>query len=292
MQATIQYIKKELAKLYPETEVQGFTRLLFESVCGWDYTAQILNKNERVSDSDFSEIKRIVSRLKEFEPIQYIFGETEFMDLKLKVNRSVLIPRPETEELVNWIIETNTIDSPRILDIGTGSGCIPLALKSRVRNAKISAVDISVKALEVAQQNATNNNLDVHFFKTDILNWENYSWNFFDVIVSNPPYVREVEKQKMNPNVLNHEPEKALFVTDENPLIFYERIAEFAQKYLVKNGKLFFEINEYLGVETCNLLENKGFADIELRKDINGKNRMISCMKKIQILICKSMAIF
>ena len=281
MQATIQYIKKELAELYPETEVLGFTRLLFESVCGWDYTAQILNKKEAVLKSDFSEIKRIVSRLKEFEPIQYIFGETEFMNLKLKVNHSVLIPRPETEELVNWIIETNTIDSPRILDIGTGSGCIPLALKSRMENTIISAVDISVNALEVAQQNATNNSLDVHFFETDILNWENYSWDSFDVIVSNPPYVREVEKQKMNQNVLNHEPENALFVTDENPLIFYERIAEFAQKYLVKNGKLFFEINEYLGVEMCNLLENNGFADVELKKDINGKNRMISCMKKI-----------
>jgi len=280
MQATIQYIKKELAELYPETEVQGFIRLLFESVCGWDYTAQILNKEEAVLKSDFSEIKRIVSRLKEFEPIQYILGETEFMDLKLKVNRSVLIPRPETEELVNWIIETNTIDSPRILDVGTGSGCIPLALKSRVKNAKISAVDISAKALEVAQQNATNNNLDVHFFKTDILIWENCSWDSFDIIVSNPPYVREVEKQKMNPNILNHEPENALFVTDENPLVFYKRIAEFAQKYLINKGKLFFEINEYLGDEMCNLLENKGFTDVELKKDINGKNRMISCAKK------------
>ena len=281
MQATIQYIKKELAELYPETEVQGFIRLLLESVCGWNYTAQILKKNEKVEESDFRKIKRLVSRLKEFEPIQYILGETEFMNLKLKVNRSILIPRPETEELVNWIIETNKIDSPRILDIGTGSGCIPLALKGRIKSAIISAVDISAKALEVAQQNAINNNLDVHFFETNILNWENNSWNFFDIIVSNPPYVREVEKQKMNRNVLNHEPQNALFVTDEKPLVFYEEIAEFAKKYLIKKGKLFFEINEYLGNEMCNLLKNKGFTEIELRQDINGKNRMISCTKKI-----------
>ncbi len=280
MQATIQYIKKELAEMYPESEIIGFTRLLLEAVYGWNYTTQILNKNEIVQKSEFREIEKVVFRLKKFEPIQYILGETEFMDLKLKENGSVLIPRPETEELVNWIIKTNKTDSPRILDIGTGSGCIPLALKSRIKNAKISAVDISEKALEVAKQNAMQNNLDVHFFETDILNWENSNWDLFDVIISNPPYVREIEKQKMHANVLKYEPENALFVSDENPLIFYERIAEFAHKYLVKNRKLFFEINEYLGNEMSNLLEHKGFADVELRKDINGKNRMISCRKK------------
>lgn len=278
MQATIQYIKKELAVLYPEFEVQGFVRLLLETVCGLDYTAQILKINEIVGQQEFREIEKAVSRLKQFEPIQYILGETEFMDLKLTVNPSVLIPRPETEELANWIIETNNFDSPRVLDIGTGSGCIPLALKNRMKNTIISAVDISAKALIVAKQNAIQNNLDVHFFEADILKWENYNWDLFDVIISNPPYVREIEKQKMQPNVLKYEPEKALFVTNENPLIFYERIAEFAKKHLDKNGKLFFEINEYLGNEMYNLLQRKEFVNIELRKDINGKNRMISCV--------------
>ena len=278
MQATIQYIKKELAVLYPEFEVQGFVRLLLETVCGLDYTAQILKINEIVGQQEFREIEKAVSRLKQFEPIQYILGETEFMDLKLTVNPSVLIPRPETEELANWIIETNNFDSPRVLDIGTGSGCIPLALKNRMKNTIISAVDISAKALKVAKQNAIQNNLDVHFFEADILKWENYNWDLFDVIISNPPYVREIEKQKMQPNVLKYEPEKALFVTNENPLIFYERIAEFAKKHLDKNGKLFFEINEYLGNEMYNLLQRKEFVNIELRKDINGKNRMISCV--------------
>ena len=280
MQSTIQHIKKELAELYPESEVTGFIRILLETICGWNYTAQIINKNEPVRESEFREIKKMVSRLKQFEPIQYIFGETEFMDLKLTVNPSVLIPRPETEELVTWIIDTNRLDAPQILDIGTGSGCIPLAIKRSIKNAKISAIDISVKALEVAKQNAIRNNLDVSFSAVNILRWENFSWDLFDVIVSNPPYVREIEKQKMHANVLNYEPGEALFVSNEKPLIFYERIAEFSLQYLKEGGKLFFEINEYLGNELCNLLDNKGFVRIELRQDINDKNRMVCCEKK------------
>ena len=278
MQTTIQYIKKELAEIYPETEVAGFIRLILESVCGWNYTEQILNINEIIDEAVFREIGNIVLRLKEFEPIQYILGETDFMELKLKVNSSVLIPRPETEELVNWVAEESP-NFPRILDIGTGSGCIPLALKKLIGGAEISAVDISEKALEVAKQNAIQNNLDVHFFKTDILKWENYNWNLFDIIVSNPPYVREIEKQKMQPNVLKYEPENALFVTNENPLIFYRKIGEFAKKHLSSKCKLYFEINEFLGKEVRELLVYLGFKNIEIRKDINGKERMISCEK-------------
>ena len=153
-------------------------------------------------------------------------------------------------------------------------------MKSKIKNASVSGVDISEDALEVAKQNASLNNLDVSFFQTDILDWENYKWNTFDVIVSNPPYVRELEKQEMQTNVLEYEPENALFVSDEDPLIFYRRIAEFAQKYLVKDGKLFFEINEYLGKEMCNLLEHKDFVDIVVKKDMNGRDRMVYCRKK------------
>ena len=280
MQATIQYIKKELTELYPETEVAGFIRLILETVCGWNYTEQILNKNEIIDEVTFHKIERIVLRLKDFEPIQYILGETEFMDIKLKVNTSVLIPRPETEELVSWIME-NPPDFPRILDIGTGSGCISLALKKMISSAKISAVDISENALEVANKNAVLNKLDVHFFKADILNWKNYNWSLFDIIVSNPPYVREMEKQRMQPNVLRYEPENALFVTNENPLIFYREIAKFAQQYLSLNGKLYFEINEYLGNKLRELLAGFGFENIEIRKDINGNERMISCEKQV-----------
>ncbi len=280
MQTTIQYINKELTELYPESEVQGFIRILLESICGWNYTQQILNKNESVSAIQFSEIEKAVLRLKKYEPIQYILGETEFMGLNLKVNSSVLIPRPETEELVDWIIRTNTKENPRILDIGTGSGCIPLAIKNSIKASKVFAADISESAIKVARQNATLHQFDIQFFQADILKWENYKWDCFDIIVSNPPYVRELEKKEMQPNVRDFEPENALFVSNEDPLIFYRRIAEFAQKYLHKDGRLFFEINEYLGDEMYKLLENKGFANIELKKDIHGKNRMLFCRKK------------
>jgi release factor glutamine methyltransferase len=279
MQATIQYIKKELAGLYPETEVQGFTRLLFEWVCKWSYTEQVLNKNRTIKKSDFAKIEKIVARLKGFEPIQYIFGETEFMGLKLRVNPAVLIPRPETEELVNCVIETGSADSANILDIGTGSGCIPLALKKRWPGSNISAIDISEAALETAKNNAALNHLNVHFFIADILNWEKINWPEFDIIISNPPYVRELEKQAMQRNVLEFEPELALFVSNTDPLIFYRKIAAFAKKQLAKNGKLYLEINEYLGNEMRELLAGSGFKNIELKKDINGKERMISCRK-------------
>lgn len=280
MQTTIQYIKKELAELYPETEVEGLIRVIFELVFGWNYTEQILNRDKKVERPQFLEIEKIIIRLKEFEPIQYILGETEFFGLTLKVDSSVLIPRPETEELVGWILEKNTGKSPMILDIGTGSGCIPLALKSKLKEAQIKAVDISGSALDMARRNAEINNLNVYFLQTDILKWQDYKWQEFDIIVSNPPYVRELEKEKMNSNVLEFEPDNALFVSNENPLVFYSAIAKFAHKYLADNGMLFFEINEYLGAEMSEMLNLNGFGDIELRKDINGKDRMMSCRKK------------
>lgn len=280
MQTTIQYIKKELTAYYPETEVQGFIRILIESVCGWNYTQQVLNKNERISVPQFDQIESAVLRLKKYEPIQYIIGETEFMGLNLKVNSAVLIPRPETEELVDWILRNNKNKQFRIIDIGTGSGCIPLALKTSMKSSQLFAVDISESALKVAKQNADLNNLEIQFFQADILKWENYSWDSFDIIVSNPPYVRELEKKEMHKNVLSFEPENALFVSNEDPLLFYRQIAEFALEYLVDRGQLYFEINENLGDEMCNLLEHKGFVDLEVKKDIHGKNRMLFCRKK------------
>jgi release factor glutamine methyltransferase len=280
MQTTIQYIKAELAELYPETEVEGLIRIIFESVFGWNYTEQILNRNKKIEKAHFLKIEKIILRLKKFEPVQYILGETEFFGITLKVTSSVLIPRPETEELVNWILEKNTGKSLRILDVGTGSGCIPLALKSRLKNSQIKAVDISESALEIARRNAEINNLNVDFSQSDILKWQDYNWQEFDVIVSNPPYVRELEKEKMKSNVLEFEPDNALFVSNENPLVFYSAIAKFAKKYLAEAGILFFEINEYLGAEMCKMLDLSGFENIELKKDINGKDRMLSCQKK------------
>ena len=277
MRATIQYIKKELAGIYPETEIEGFIRLLFEWAFGWDYSAQILNRNRKIETANFDKIKASVARLKQFEPIQYIFGETIFFDLQLKVNPAVLIPRPETEELVNWILETISGKAAHILDIGTGSGCISLALKKNLPGSRVSAIDISDEALKTAKSNALLNNLDVRFWQADILKWREYNWPEFDVIVSNPPYVRQLEKKQMQPNVLKYEPEIALFVSNNNPLIFYSEIAAFAKDHLTKNGKLFFEINEFLGNDLKNLLTNFGFTNILMKHDINGKARMVFC---------------
>lgn len=280
MQATIQYIKKELAGLYPETELQGFVRLLFEAICGWNYSEQILNKNKQIGEWQFQRFKNVVLRLKKYEPIQYILGETEFMGIKIMVNPSVLIPRPETEELVHWVLNANSKSLPHILDIGVGSGCIAIALKDQIPGAEISGIDISKKALETAKMNSSNNNIEIKFYERDILKWEDYDWETYDIIVSNPPYVLEIEKAKMDENVLAYEPENALFVPDMDPLIFYKQIAWFAQKHLVINGKLFFEMNELLGDEMYKLLLSCGFGNIETKKDINGKNRMICCQKK------------
>jgi release factor glutamine methyltransferase len=279
MKATIQYIQKELDGLYPETEVKAFTRLILEHVCGLDYTAQVLMRESELNSSCKGLILEIVNRLKQFEPIQYILGETEFFGLKLKVNPAVLIPRPETEELLRWISETNVQPDSSVIDIGTGSGCMALGLKKLFPGANVSAIDYSEETLDTARGNATLNNLNINFFQADILKWENYRWKKFNLIVSNPPYVRESEKAAMFSNVLKYEPEKALFVSDSDPLIFYRRIAEFAQNYLKKNGCLFFEINENLGKETQHLLENAGFFTVEIKKDLFGKERMIRCRK-------------
>ncbi len=282
MKTTIQYIGKELTGFYPNTEIEGFTRIIFEAVCGWGFTDQVVKKNEKIAPADFRKIEAIVFRLKNFEPIQYILGETEFFGLKLNVNPSVLIPRPETEELAQWIAQSNLPENSRILDIGTGSGCIAIALKSQLKNAEIFGVDISEKALEVARQNALKNNLSVVFFQADILKWERFPWKTFDVLVSNPPYIRESEKMQMHPNVLGHEPEIALFVADNDPLVFYRSVSAFAKKYLADSGMLFFEINENLGAKMIELLTGFGFQDIEIRKDMNCKNRMVYCRNSIR----------
>ncbi len=279
MQATIQYIKSELATTYPETEIQGFIRLIFELLLNLSYTEMLLQKEKKIDDGVFMEIKNIVARLKTHEPIQYILGETEFYELKLKVNPAVLIPRPETEELVQWILKSDIEPGAEIIDIGTGSGCIALALRNEWPESVVTAVDISEKALKTARGNAVLNKLNVKFLKADILNWRNYDWPKYSVIVSNPPYVRECEKRQMENNVLKYEPDEALFVEDDNPLLFYITIAEFAKFNLSHKGYLFFEINEYLGSEMEELLNGLGFRNIELRKDMNGRDRMLKCQK-------------
>jgi len=281
MQNTIQYIKTGLAGLYAESETEGLTRLILEAVCGWNFTTQQIKKTEVIGFAESLKIKAIVHRLRQFEPIQYILGETHFFGLPLKVTPAGLIPRPETEELVDLILKENAGNNCRVLDIGTGSGCIALALKSRLKNVVISGVDISAAALEIARSNSEINGLEVDFFNADILNWQLYEWPLFDVIVSNPPYVTESEKKLMHKNVLDFEPSGALFVNDSDPLLFYRHIAQFALEKLNVNGMLYFEINENFGPETEKLLVGLGFESIEIVADIQGKNRFVRATQQV-----------
>lgn len=221
----------------------------------------------------------VLDRLKLSEPIQYIFGETLFYGLPFTVNRDTLIPRPETEELVSWILEDRleiTSSQVSVLDIGTGSGCIAITLAKHWENASVRAWDISEEALVVAQKNALLNKVKIDFEPVNILTIEDTSHRF-DIIVSNPPYVRELEKTKMQKNVLDYEPHTALFVSNLDPLLFYRKIAALAKKALATKGLLFFEINEYLGEALVQLLEEEGYTDIMLKKDFFGKDRMIRC---------------
>lgn len=275
MQTAINHILSELKGLYPETEIKSFSYLIIEKLTGFSRTEIIVNKNTLFSDEQHHVIETFIEKLKKNVPIQYILGETEFFGLTFNVNESVLIPRPETEELVEWIrSENNRSTDLNILDIGTGSGCIAIALKHEFPNASVHAFDISEQALNTARSNAERNKLDVTFSRTNILNTPDTEQRW-DIIVSNPPYVTELEKSSILPNVLEHEPHLALFVPDNDPLLFYRSIALFAKHHLKPEGKLYFEINRSFGVETVELLTDLGFCNVELRKDISGNDRMV-----------------
>jgi release factor glutamine methyltransferase len=238
-----------------------------------------LNPHFKITDAEAEYWNAVLTQLKKQKPIQYILGETSFYGLTFEVNEHTLIPRPETEELVEWILESNQKQSQiSILDIGTGTGCIPITLKKNLPKATVFGLDVSVKALEVATKNALINDTAVTFLEKDILATNKLDRNF-DVIVSNPPYVRELEKKEINPNVLEFEPHLALFVENNDPLLFYRKITQLAQNYLQPNGQLYFEINQYLGAEMIALVESYGFIQIELRKDIYGNDRMLKAVK-------------
>jgi release factor glutamine methyltransferase len=276
-----QFFRKELKDLFEQEEIEQFIFYSFEYYLGYTRTDLSLNTNNRVSESELLKLNDTVKRLKKKEPIQYILGETWFHGLKFKVNADVLIPRPETEELVEWLlnqsghIHTSQNNEFKILDIGTGTGCIAIALKKNLTTAAVYALDISEKALEVARANAVLNNADIQFIHADILHPEFRTENHFDLIISNPPYILPSEKANMNANVLEYEPELALFVTETDPLLFYRKIADFAQNRLTERGQLFFEINENKGEEIKNLLGSLGFRQVEIKKDLNGKDRMV-----------------
>lgn len=272
-----QKFHQELKDLFPEKEINTFLYLLLEKIANLSRLDLVLFPDKKLDEKQISQFEKALHRLKNHEPIQYIIGETEFYGLKFIVNKNVLIPRPETEELVDWIIKDfqNFSDDFSILDIGTGSGCIAISLASKLKKADISALDISAKALKTAKENAEINKVKINFQQKNILG---ISANFnkkYEVIVSNPPYVRELEKKEMQSNVLAHEPHLALFVKDDDALLFYREILKFAEKNLRKNGKLYFEINEYLPEEMKELIREFKVKKYEFKKDIFGKYRMM-----------------
>ncbi|GAB6012976.1 peptide chain release factor N(5)-glutamine methyltransferase [Viscerimonas tarda] len=276
MQSTILYIKKNLNDLYPKDEVSSLAGIVMQSVTGFSVPAILIDKSKKISPIQAKKVEEIVERLKKSEPIQYILGETEFFGLPFYVDKNVLIPRPETEELVELILNENQGQSIDVLDIGTGSGAIAVSLKKNSPSFNLLAWDISSEALTVAAKNADRNGTDVRFDRVDVLN--NYPHaQSFDIIVSNPPYILESEKENMEYNVLNYEPHLALFVPDNKALLFYERIADISTQILKPNGKLYFEINASQGQNVIDMLKAKGFADSMLIRDLSGNERMVVC---------------
>lgn len=259
---------------FSRREIISFAYLSIEKILGFSKSDCILNSNYILSDEDISSFEKIIVEIKKNIPIQYVLGETHFYNLKFNVNSSTLIPRPETEELVRYILSHNFSS---VLDIGTGSGCIAISI-AKNSNASIDAIDNSKEALEIANSNAILNSVDVNFMFNDVFEFSDTKK--YDVIVSNPPYVLNSEKKYMHQNVIDYEPHNALFVEDSNPLIFYEKIALIASKNLNSNGLLFFEINEKFGEQIIDLLLKLNFVDIELKKDINGRDRIIKSVFK------------
>jgi release factor glutamine methyltransferase len=272
---------KELDTIYGKEEVDSFFYLLTEEFLEMKRLAFSLQPEFTITKEEEQPLFEALSKLKREQPIQYILGKTEFYGLPFKVNEHTLIPRPETEELVSWVSSQKTKNNNQqtILDIGTGTGCIAISLAKNLPNAEVYGLDVSKEAIEVAKENAKLNDTKVTFLESDILNRDHWNLVFkdlkFGTIVSNPPYVRNLEKAEMKNNVLQNEPHLALFVEDDNPLLFYKAITEFASKYLKKDGLLYFEINQYLGKEMIGLLETNNFRNIELKKDVFGNDRMI-----------------
>ena len=271
----------ELQELYDEDEIKAIFLVVVAEKFGLNRINYQLRKTDIVNEKDKAEVLSILQDLKKHRPIQYILNKTDFYGEVFQVNESVLIPRQETEELVDLIIKNHkSSQNLKIIDIGTGSGCIPITLSKHLNNALVTTIDISKEAIKTAQENAKNLKTQVQFINADIFEWEYiFSDQHYNIIVSNPPYITPGEKQHMNQNVLAYEPELALFIEESAPLIFYDVISSFALKHLAPNGDLYFEINQYLGAEMKELMVKKGFEQVKLIKDINGADRIIHAKK-------------
>ncbi len=267
-----------LSGLYDPEEVLSFFYILSEKFLGLRRVDVAMALDTVINEKQLLKFLDAKKRLENQDPIQYVLGDTEFYGLLFKVNQNVLIPRPETEELVDWIIKDyqkrESDKKLKILDVGTGSGCIAISLAKNLPEADVYAIDVSRDALEIAKTNANHNNVSIQFIPADILQLDMLEERF-DVIVSNPPYVRELEKKEIKSNVLEKEPHLALFVSDEDPLVFYKKITSLAKDNLTAEGLLYFEINQYLGIETKSMIEEQGFKSVTLRKDLYNNDRMI-----------------
>ena len=271
IQLFTQYIQHQLKDLYTRSEISFLSRIILEEVSC---------KFNNLSDLELHKAKEIVKRLQKNEPIQYIIGKCEFYGITFQLTSDVLIPRPETEELVEWILAENIEANSSILDIGTGSGCIAITLAKKINGVNVHAWDISDLALNVTSNNAIINGVNIHTSRVDVLSeddkLQHYNSNTkYDYIVSNPPYIADNEMAIMEGNVLDYEPHLALFVPNDEPLLFYNRIADVSTKLLKNGGALFFEINPIYATKLVEMLEIKGYSDVELRKDLSGKNRML-----------------
>ena len=275
-------IHRQLSGLYPETEIESFTRILFRQFLDMNFVQVHLWQDHELSSFIEKQFSEVIDELKKYRPLQYILGNTDFCGLLFELTPDVLIPRPETEELAFWIIhEYDRDDQLSMVDIGTGSGCIAVTLATCFPNANVTALDISEAALAVARRNAQRNEAKVNFLLKDVLKDDlmGFEYGSLDVVVSNPPYVTPSDRQYLQPNVLEYEPHCALFTPGDDPLIFYKRIAEFGSKCLKDQGRIFFEINEAFSEETADILKQYGYSDIVPKKDISGKWRMITAKR-------------
>lgn len=277
VQEATYFVLNQLRTIYDDSEASSITDWIMENVTGSKKTERMLYKNAALTANEKTQVKKYVERLLQHEPIQYVLNESWFCGLKFYVDKNVLIPRPETEELVEWIVTDykSPFNDLKILDIGTGSGCIPISLKLKLKKAEIWSCDISEEALLVAKRNATTLGVDVKFLHLDFLDKDQWKqFPSFDIIVSNPPYIPQKDAAQMQPNVLQYEPSTALFVPDNDSLIFYKAIAEFGKKHLNKGGAIYMEIHEDLGGSVANLFQSNGYT-AEIKKDMQGKDRMV-----------------
>lgn len=275
----VEYIRAELSPYYPEKEGNAILFHLFDGILGYEQTDIILNAENIIAVADIDKFKKAVRQLKEKKPVQYILGHTDFGNVVIKVDSRVLIPRPETEELVNWIVEESGPGAIRIVDVGTGSGCIAISLKKHLPNSQVMGTDVSEDCIELAKENAEANQVNVNFRVQDALDADEVKKvvqpNSLDIVVSNPPYIQYKDRYQMDENILGYEPVKALFIDDDEPMLFYKAISHFAATALKSEGLLYFEINEKFGNEVEKVMREFGFENVEQRKDINDKVRFV-----------------